>query len=109
MEKLQGMIKPHLFQLYIMSGSFIETSPRSNVTYLFRKCKPTVAFSSWGGKMNPIACLCLHGIGYYHGKFAGVMCPTDDIISHLTLMRGDERRFWSMANQHSIDSVQGGL
>ena len=44
---------------------------------------------------------CLHPIAYYDGSWAGAMCPTDDVIAHLALMRGDEHMFWRRANQHA--------
>lgn len=32
------------------------------------------------------------------------MVPTDDIIAHLIMMRGDERSYWSKANQHAPEA-----
>lgn len=37
------------------------------------------------------------------------MTPTDDVIAHLTLMRGDEPMFWRRANQHGPDRPEAGL
>ena len=44
-------------------------------------------------------------IGYYGNTWAGVMCPTDEVIAHLLMMRGSEEKFWANANQHPIDRV----
>jgi hypothetical protein len=85
---------------YLLTGMFIETSPRSRVSYVFRRLRPTVALSTRGDAVKILCAMCLHPIGYYEGCWAGAMCPTDDVISHLMLMRGDERMFWSRANQH---------
>jgi hypothetical protein len=103
MEKLGEMMPNRaMYHCYIITGTFLETSKRSGVTYLFRKLRPTVAIrpSPTGDGMRILAALCLHPIGYYQGSFGGVMVPTDDVIAHLSLMRGDEHRFWKMANQH---------
>ena len=41
-------------------------------------------------------------------SWAGAMCPTDDVLAHLMLMRGDEAMFWRRANQHAaIDPLAG--
>jgi hypothetical protein len=37
------------------------------------------------------------------------MCPTDDVIAHLQLMRGDERMFWKRSNQHPSWRPEAGL
>jgi hypothetical protein len=97
--------RPHLFKYYQLTGSFIETSARSGVTYLFRRCRPTVAFRN-----DRVLCtLCLHPIGYYDETHAGSMCPTDDVIAHLLMMRADEPFFWRRANQHAPWMPESGL
>lgn len=109
METLSGLIKPHLFRMYFTAGMFLETSPRSKVTYLFRKLRPTVAMASKGDQMRVLTTLCLHPIGYYEDSFAGVMTPTDDVIAHLMLMRGDEHQFWKKANHHAAFVANAGI
>jgi hypothetical protein len=37
------------------------------------------------------------------------MCPTDDVIAHLMLMRGDEAMFWRRCNQHAAHLPEAGL
>lgn len=101
---LGQLLKHHAFKMYLLTGMFLETSKRSGVTYLFRKLRPTVAIDSrCDGKKSArvLAALCLHPIGYYKSSWAGAMCPTDDVIAHLMLMRGDEAMFWRRANQHA--------
>lgn len=88
------------FKHYMLTGMFIETSPRSHVSYVFRRLRPTVALRTRAEEIKILCAMCLHPIGYYEGCWAGVMCPTDDVIAHLMLMRGDERMFWARANQH---------
>lgn len=100
MEKLRELIPEHLFNGYFLTGMFLETSKRSGVTYLFRRLRPTVATRPGrDGQMRILCCLCLHSIGYYAESWAGALCPTDDLLTHLLLMRADERLFWRRANQ----------
>lgn len=110
MSKLAELIPDHLFRAYIMTGTFIETSKRSGVTYLFRKLRPTVAIKAQSdGTLKLLCALCMHPIGFYTQTWAGAMVPTDDVIAHLLMMRGDEPKFWANANQHSVWKPQAGL
>lgn len=107
---LQTLIKPHLFKSYLLTGMFMETSQKSGVMYVFRRLRPTVALS-WrqdqGGKI--LCCLCLHPIGYYRGTWSGGLCPTDDVIAHLLLMRADEAYYWRKSNQIPAWRPEAGL
>ena len=110
LETLRTHIKPHLWDLYLLCGTFLETSQRSGITYFFRKGKPTLAMKKDpDGQMRPFVALCLHPIGFYLKSYAGVMCPTDDVIAHLLMIRADERKFWAKANQHPLWAVQSGI
>jgi hypothetical protein len=100
---LGTLISHHAFKTYMLTGMFMESSKRSGLTYLFRRLKPTVVIDarSNGAESARILCaLCLHPIAYYADTWAGAMVPTDDVVSHLMLMRGDEPMFWRRANQH---------
>lgn len=108
-QTLGGMIPPHHLEYYRVTGTFLETSQRSKVTYCFRRGRPTLAMRPHDGGMRVLAALCQHPIGYYEGTWCGVMCPTDDVIAHLTLMRGDEWLFWKTSNQHAPDTIEAGL
>ena len=108
-EKLAQLIKPNAWKAYMLTGTFLETSERSRVTYMFRRLKPTVAMSGSTGEMRVLCALCLHPIGYYAGSWAGCMVPTDDVIAHLLLMRGDEHMFWKRSNQHPAHRKESGL
>ena len=102
---LGGLVRHRQFKQYLLTGMFLETSKRSGLTYLFRKLRPTVVIRG-----DRIVCtLCMHPIGYYEGSWAGVMTPSDDVISHLMLMRGDEAMLWRRANQHPSYSPSAGL
>jgi len=102
---LGTMIRHRQMKQYLLSGAFIETSPKSGVTYVFRKLRPTVAIRG-----DSILCtLCMHPIGYYEESWAGCMCPTDDVVAHLTMMRGDEKMFWRRSNQHEAWDPASGL
>lgn len=111
LQLLAGMLRHRQFKQYLLTGMFIETSPRSGVTYIFRKLKPTVAIKAapGGDDMHILACLCMHPIAYYAESWAGAMCPTDDVIAHLSLMRGDEAMFWKRANHHAPYRPEAGL
>lgn len=108
--QLLGTMLRHLqFKQYLMTGMFLETSPRSGVTYLFRKLRPTVALSTRTEETRILAALCMHPIAYYADSWAGAMCPTDDVIAHLAMMRGDEHMFWKRCNQHPAYRPEAGL
>lgn len=107
--KLKAEISEKAWQCYVLTGSFLETSRRSGVTYLFRRLRPTIAIGNGGDAPTPLAALCLHPIGYYVGTYIGAMVPTDDVLTHLTLMRGDEPYYWRKANQHPIWDTMAGL
>lgn len=98
--KLCELIPHHQFRGYMLTGTFIESSKRSGVTYIFRRLRPTIAISSQNGYVKFLAALCMHPIGYYDESFAGSMVPTDEVIAHLVMMRGDEHAFWKYSNQH---------
>lgn len=107
MAKLKTLLSEKQYSCYVMRGLFIETSKRSHVTYIFRRGLPTVAWNWREGRV--LAALCLHPLAYYQYSFAGSMVPTDDIIAHLILMRGDERRFWGKCNQHAAERLESGI
>jgi hypothetical protein len=111
MSKLHKHIGSHKMKQYVLSGSFLETSPRSRVTYLFRKLRPTLALvpDKSGAEMQILCALCLHPIGFYAESHAGVMTPTDCVISHLLMMRACERKLWSKANQHPPWATEAGI
>lgn len=109
---LLGTILRHrAFKQYLLTGMFLEKSERSGVTYIFRRLKPTVAIKPTrdGSDMRVLAALCQHPIAYYAGSWAGAMCPTDDVIAHLTMMRGDEHLFWKRCTQHPAWRPEAGL
>lgn len=123
---LGSLVRHHTFKQYLLTGCFLETSKRSGVTYMFRKLRPTIAISmrpqgdhsrfppfktaSDEENMPRVLCtLCMHPVGYYDGSWGGAMCPTDDVLAALMMMRGDERLFWSRANQHPPWARQSGL
>jgi hypothetical protein len=108
-KKLAGLIPGHLHEQYLLTGHFTETSKRSQVTYLFRRGRPTIAIRETEEWSYTLCALCLHPIGYYGATWAGVMCPTDEVIAHLLMMRGSEEKFWANANQHALDHPAAGL
>lgn len=114
-EKLRGMLSEAQWRSYDLTGAFLERSPRSDLTYVFRRLRPTVVLSPrWRygqqiDSMRVLAALCLHPVGYYEDTWAGCMVPSDDVIAHLLMMRGDEAYYWSKANQHESWQPEAGL
>lgn len=109
-EKLRQLVSTVAYRDYILTGTFLETSKRSGMMYVFRKLRPTLALKAdRQGMMQLRAALCLHPIGYYEGTFAGVMVPTDDVIAHLLMMRACEAKFWAKANHHPLREASAGL
>lgn len=101
---------------YDLTGSFLETSPRSGITYVFRRLRPTIAltprwpwFRTQHEQMRVLAVLCMHPIGYYEQSWGGCLVPSDDVIAHLLYMRADEAGFWKQANQHEPRQPEAGL
>lgn len=113
MTMLRTLLPERMFKAYLLTGTFIETSKRSGLHYMFRRCRPTLVlngkYSVKADEMVILAALCLHPIGYYKHSFAGAMTPTDDVIAHLLLMRGDEHMFWRRAYQHHPSEPEAGL
>lgn len=110
LQTLAELVRHSQFKTYLLSGAFIETSPRSHVSYIFRKLRPTLAMRpNDDGQMRLLAALCMHPIAYYEESWAGAMCPTDDVLAHLTLMRADERLYWRRCNQHPGYRTEAGL
>jgi hypothetical protein len=79
------------------------------VNYLFRKGRPTIALRELEEGSYSLWALCVHPIGYYGDTWTGVMCPTDEVIAHLLMMRGSEEKYWANANQHPADHPNAGV
>lgn len=109
LQLLARLLPHHAFKKYLLCGAFLESSERSGVSYMFRKLRPTVALVADGERMRILAALCMHPIAYYEGSWAGAMCPTDDVIAHLMLMRANEPLFWKRSNQHPAWRPEAGL
>ena len=106
---LGSLVTHRQFKQYLLTGMFVEASKRSGVTYVFRRLKPTVALHVVAGQVKVLCALCLHPVSFYQGSWAGGLCPSDDVVSHLMLARGDERLFWARANQHPAWRAEAGL
>jgi hypothetical protein len=106
---LAGLVRHRQFKQYLLTGMFIERSQRSGLSYCFRRLKPTVVLDTKGPSVRIRCTLCMHPIAYYANTWAGAMCPTDDVIAHLMLMRGDEVMLWKRSNQHPAYRPESGL
>lgn len=112
LQLLGTLVRHHQMKQYLLTGMFLERSARSGLSYLFRKLKPTIVLDGRdkSATSTRILCaLCLHPIAYYARSWAGAMCPTDDVVAHLMLMRGDEVMFWRRSSQHPPDRPEAGL
>lgn len=111
----RSVLSDRQFKQYLLTGMFLETSPRSQLVYLFRKLRPTLALrtcktlGSKEGEVRILTALCMHPVAYYSDSWAGALCPTDDVIAHLMLMRGDEPMFWRRCNQHPVVRPEAGV
>ena len=113
-DTLRAMLSDRQWRHYDLTGCFLETSPRSRLTYVFRRLRPTIAMSprhADGSEdtMRCLATLCAHPVAYYARTWGGAMCPSDDVIAHLTMCRADEAYFWRVCNQHPLSSPEAGL
>lgn len=109
LQTLGGLIRHRPFKQYMLTGTFMEKSRRSGLYYVFRRLRPTIVLHQVKDEMRILCALCLHPIAYYDGSWAGAMCPTDDVIAHLMMMRGDEHMFWKRSNQHPAYRPEAGL
>lgn len=114
LQKLYDLVGLRKWQQYLLTGGFVESSARSNVRYWFRRGRPTLALRDFVDRDGTedarcLAALCHHPIGYYQESHAGALCPTDDVIAHLLLMRSDERRFWAVSNQHPAGTPESAI
>lgn len=106
--KLEAMLAPRQLKSWTLTESFYEQG-RSGMVYWLRKNRPTVALrpdsrTKDDGKATPICALCLHALGGYQGTGAGILAPSDDVIAHLVMIRGNEHLFWRKANQFALNS-----
>lgn len=108
---LSDHITDEQLRQYMLLGQFLETSKRSGVTYVFRRVRPTIALRPrlHTDRVHVLAVLCMHPIAYYRDTTVGAMTPTDDVLAHLLLMRGDEKMFWRRCNQHRPEDPEAML
>lgn len=110
LELLGTLLRHRQFKQYLLTGTFLESSERSGVTYMFRKLRPTIALRKTPKNRIEIMCaLCMHPIGLYERSFAGAMCATDDVVAHLMLMRADEHLYWKRSTQHAGYRPEAGI
>ncbi len=94
-----------------VTGDFVFEKGRSGVGYLIRKNRPTLAMrqTSEGEPDHPLCALCLHPVAYYTETWAGVLPPSDEVLTHLLMIRQDERFYWRKANQIPLDQPTSGV
>lgn len=110
LESLKARITENQFRTYVLNDCFTEHSKRSDLYYLFRKGKPTLAMSFHNvTEGRCLAALCMHPYGYYPGTHAGVMAPTDEVIAALLMFRTDEHMFWKKSGQWRSSDPRSGI
>jgi hypothetical protein len=115
METFKRHVSEWAYQAYVTTGTFLETSQRSKIVYMFRRLRPTLAMTFRPCQrrgdvgLRLLCALCLHPIGLFDGTWAGTLVPTDDVLAHLLLMRSSEKKYWAHSNQHSIWAPEAGI
>lgn len=108
-EKLSGRQKREL----LLTGAFTEVGG-SGIHYRITFNRPTIAYRVVGceGRAKVLefrAALCLHPLGFYSDTFTGCLPPSEDMLTHLLMIRADEHGFWKKSEQHTCDDPLGGL
>ncbi len=109
MRKLKTHLNATQWRTYVLTGMFTEPSRRSGMYYIFRRVAPTIVCRISADKdgvyMKPFLTLCMHPVGYTAHSGTGCMCPTDDVIAHLLLMRSDEHLYWKKSVHHQVSEA----
>lgn len=107
MQKLRGHINKSQWRSYVLAGSFREISRKSGLMYVLRRGAPTVVMrlivEQGRPMLKPLVALCMHPVGYSFASSAGCLCPSDDVIAHLLLIRANEHLFWRKATHHCLE------
>lgn len=107
---LKSIVTQEQYQKYVITGMLHEKSSKSGLLYIFRRQRPTIVLRKVETtdylKHRFVAALCLHPQGYYQCSWAGTLVPTDDVVTHLMMMRGDEKYLWRKSSQHTLREVQ---
>ncbi len=107
---LSELLSMAQWQQYQINGTFTETSPTNrSLVYLFRRGFPLLVYDVGSGYFRFRVGLCLHAQGYKSFTWRGDLCPTDDIIALLLLVRTNEHTLWKKANHLSEDSPMLGI
>lgn len=113
LRKLKRLVSDASYDAYFLTGILYEQG-KSGVRYIIRKNRPMLAIrvpDDDDDSIRPrfLCALCLHPLGYHRGSFAGVMCPTDEVIAQLLLIRSDEHFLWRKSNQHQHTDIRSGM
>lgn len=108
-ERLMETLSPLQQKQYFLTDAFAEQG-QSGVMYFLRKNRPTLATRlKSDGSGNVLCALCLHPLAYYTDTWAGVTPPSDEVLTHLLLIRNDEHHYWRTANQLPLDDPVSGI
>jgi hypothetical protein len=109
MRKLQTHVDEYQYAQYVITGTFLEVSERTNLKYLLRKGFPILVFTSEPQRFKFVIGLCVHMGKGKPGYWRGELCPTDDVIAQLLYIRHAEDVLWSKAAKHTIESEMIGI
>ncbi len=111
-KKLRELIEPFEYERYLLTGVIVFVG-KGGVQYMIRKGKPTLSFrivpsetKEGESTFRPLAAMCTHSAGYFSRTWASFLPPTDDVITHLLLLRRGEHEFWKRCQQHHFDEVE---
>lgn len=109
-EKLRTLLTENQYSSYVLSGTFIEIG-KSGVWYALRRGLPTIAFRyrKDDHEADVLTALCMKPMGGHVHSFAGVMVPTDEVITTVLLIQADEPELWKRANHLPIEDPVSGL
>ena len=99
----------HQQDAYTVSDAFIEIG-RSGIRYILRKNRPTIAIRrAQDGTERVLCALCMHPVAYYDETWAGTLPPSDEVLSHLLMIRANEKLYWRKSNQIPPEKVNSGV
>ncbi|QQS22600.1 hypothetical protein IPM19_03135 [bacterium] len=109
-EKLLSLLRPAQVRALELTDAFCEPKTRSGLHYIIRRNRPTLAFRAQeDGSFHFVSGLCSHPTGYYANTYTGFLCPSDEMIAHLLMIRYDEIGFWKTANPKRVSDVTVGF
>lgn len=108
--KLKAMATLDEYEEYMLTGDITVIGKQTKLMYVIRRLRPTLIYRNRDNELQTTRCLgalCMHPVGYYDGTWAGVLCPTDDVMAHLLMIKTDEKEFWNKSVFHNTSDAMG--